>query len=69
LTAEATSIGLRLVYPQDIIDFRKCSISTAYTDIKRIKTFLGKQQHQVITNKEVADYYGVTLEDFESILL
>lgn len=68
MKTDATSYPLRLVYSQDIQDFKRCSISTAYANLRLIKKALGKQQHQVVTNKEAAAYYGVGVDDFERIL-
>lgn len=43
-------------------------MSTAYTELKKIKRWLGKAAHQVVTNEEAAQYYGVKLSDFETII-
>ncbi|QSS98017.1 hypothetical protein [Psychroflexus sp. ALD_RP9] len=63
-----TTYRLRLIYPLDLAEFKSCGMSTAYTEFKKIKQWLGKDAHQVVTNEEAALYYGIELTDFESII-
>ncbi|HLU80646.1 MAG TPA: hypothetical protein VK010_01100 [Flavobacteriaceae bacterium] len=59
---------LRLIDARDLAELRQTSMSSAYEFLKKIKNALGKKPHQYLTNREVAKYLGLKLEDFETLI-
>ena len=52
-----------VIYAQDIMVFTGRSRSYAYSILTRIKLFYGKEQHQLITFEEYADFHGIPVGD------
>ncbi|WPR76036.1 hypothetical protein [Algoriphagus sp. NG3] len=52
-----------VIYAQDIMVFTGRSRSYAYSIINKIKEFYGKENHQLITFEEYAEFHGIPVSD------
>ncbi|MDF1696985.1 MAG: hypothetical protein P1U56_14175 [Saprospiraceae bacterium] len=57
-----------VIYPQDVALITGRSDRYGRTIIKRIKEHLGKDQYQLLTIKEFADYMSIDIALIESVL-
>lgn len=57
-----------VIYAPDIMVFTGRSRSYAYTILRKIKLFYGKDNHQVITFEEYADFHGIPVGDLMKTL-
>jgi hypothetical protein len=59
---------MRVIKTKDLMIMRGVNLRTAKKDMQKIKDYFDKQEHQLITNYEAAEYYGLDDNDFESII-
>ncbi len=59
---------IRVIKSHDLQIFRNVCLRTAQSDMKKIKFYFDKEDYHLVTNVEAAEYFGVSLEDFEAII-
>lgn len=60
---------IRIIDVVDLMERLGVSQPTAYRKFNLMKKALGKKKHQVVLNKEAADYLGISVADFEQLVL
>ncbi len=59
---------IRLINTELLQRYKGVKKRTAQREMRKIKDYFDKLPHHCVTNKEVAEYYGISVEDFEAIL-
>ncbi|TQD33486.1 hypothetical protein [Haloflavibacter putidus] len=58
---------IRIIDACDLSLFKNVSMTTAYREFKLIQQYFNKQKSHVVLNREAAEYYGISIEDFEAL--
>ena len=53
----------RIIYAKDIMVLTGRSKSYAYKSLKKVKIWLGKSKHQLVTFEEYAEFHGILVSD------
>lgn len=56
----------RMIYAKDIMLLTGRSKSYAYSSLKKVKEWLGKSKHHLVTFDEYADFHGITVSDLQT---
>ncbi len=56
----------RIIYAKDIMVLTGRSKSYAYNSLNRVKVWLGKSKHHLVTFDEYADFHGITVSDVQT---
>ncbi len=59
---------IRIVNTGLLQRYKNVKIRTAQREMRKIKDYFDKQPHHFVTNREVAEYYGVSIDDIEGLL-
>ncbi|WP_089242465.1 hypothetical protein [Belliella buryatensis] len=58
-----------IIYAQDIMIITGRSKSYAYKVLKEIKSFYNKQDHQMVTIEEYADFHGIPVQKVKDYVI
>lgn len=56
----------RIIYAKDIMVLTGRSKSYAYNSLNKVKEWLGKSKHHLVTFDEYADFHGITVSDVQT---
>ncbi len=64
---ETSAPRIRIIDAYDLRLFKNVSMTTAYREFKLIQEHFNKQKSHVVLNREAAEYYGISVADFEAL--